>query len=62
MARAAADRWADPGDEYELRRVDWSADDQNWWVHFMATVPRPGGQVTVIVDGRTGDCRVVPGK
>lgn len=61
-AVAAVDSQVDPPDEYELDRVDWSEDDQSWWVHFVTAVPRPGGHVTVIVDGQSGDCRVVPGK
>jgi hypothetical protein len=62
LAVSAADEQADPADEYELHRVVWSEDDQSWWVHFVTAVPRPGGHVTVIVDGQSGACRVVPGK
>lgn len=62
IAVAAAEQQADPDDEYVVDRVVWSGDDQSWWVHLLTAVARPGGQLTVIIDGQSGSCRVVPGK
>jgi hypothetical protein len=62
IAVEEAGRQVDPEDEYGLDRVDWSEDDQSWWVHLVTAIARPGGHVTVIVDGQSGTSRVVPGK
>ena len=61
-ALEALARHVEPGEEYAPSRVEWSEEDRSWWVHLLSAVPRPGGLVTVVVDGLSGDCRVLPGK
>jgi hypothetical protein len=46
----------------KFRRPEASQDGSNWRVYFAGRAQRPGNHFSVVVNGRTGSARVIPGR